>query len=227
MNITGTQIIDAPRLAVWHALNDSDVLKHCLPGCESVERISPEEFRIVMLAAVGPLRARFNGMLRMTEADAPKSCVMIFEGQGGAMGFGKGTSSVTLNEAAAGTELFYSATAQIGGKLAQVGSRLIDSVARKMSDDFFSEFRRHFAAPDVPAVTEAPAVTGAPGEAAPTPNLSINPPAAADGPRVAPRHGGSAAPAPRANLVPASWLAYAVTLGAAIAIAAVRLVHQG
>jgi carbon monoxide dehydrogenase subunit G len=225
MNITGTQTIDAPRLAVWHALNDSEVLQRCLPGCESVERISSEEFRIVMLAAVGPLRARFNGMLRMTEADAPKSCVMIFEGQGGAMGFGKGTSSVTLHEAAGGTELVYSATAQIGGKLAQVGSRLIDSVARKMSDDFFTEFRMQFAVPEVPPVTEAPGEAA--NETAREPALSgpITSPAAADGPRVASRRTGIAAPEPRANLVPGSWLAVAVTLGAAIAIAAMRLVH--
>lgn len=221
MDINGTQAIDAPRLAVWHALNDSDVLKRCLPGCELVERVSPEEFRIVMLAAIGPLRARFKGKLCMTEADAPKSCVMTFEGQGGAVGYGKGRSSVVLHEAGTGTELVYSATAQIGGKLAQVGSRLIDSVARKMSDEFFSEFRRQFAVPEAQTVVET-ASTAAGGTAL---NDAINPPVGAEAACfVAPR-GDNAVAEPRANLVPGSWLVVAVLLGAGIAIAAVQLVR--
>lgn len=158
MKITGTQIIPAAREVVWNALNSPDVLKLCLPGCESVERTSEEEFRVVVVAAIGPLRARFNGKLRLTEVVLNESCVLVFEGQGGSIGFGKGSSSVTLRETPDGTELDYSAQAQVGGKLAQVGSRLIDSVAKKMADDFFKAFRKQLA-PDEIADRAAAQVT--------------------------------------------------------------------
>jgi carbon monoxide dehydrogenase subunit G len=152
MEITGTQTIAAPRQRVWDALNDPDILKRSLPGCESVERTSSEEFKVIMAAAIGPLRARFNGLLRMSDIQAPESCTMVFEGQGGAVGFGKGNSSVKLTEANGQTELTYTAEAQVGGKLAQVGSRLIDSVARKMANDFFTAFKTQLAG--VPAAAK-------------------------------------------------------------------------
>src|SRR4051812_21997945 len=117
MEINGSQNIGAPRQQVWDALNDPVILKACLPGCESVERVSAEEFRVIMAAAIGPLRARFNGKLHMTEAKPPESCLMTFEGQGGVVGFGKGSSSVSLAETADGTTLSYTANAQVGGKL--------------------------------------------------------------------------------------------------------------
>ena len=141
MEILGQQIISAPRQKVWDALNDPVVLKASLPGCESVERVSPEEFRVIIKTAIGPLKARFQGSLKIAEASPPESCIMQFEGQGGAVGFGKGTSTVKLKDVPEGTELSYEAKAQIGGKLAQVGSRLIDSVAKKMADDFFKAFQ--------------------------------------------------------------------------------------
>jgi carbon monoxide dehydrogenase subunit G len=241
MEITGTQTIDAPPLQVWNALNDPDVLKRCLPGCESVERTSPDEFRILIVAAIGPLRARFTGTLRMTEAHVPSSCVMVFEGQGGPAGFGKGSASVRLNEAGTGTELAYSATAQIGGKLAQVGSRLIDSVARKMSDDFFTAFREQFApAPEAPlAAPVAPerqgtqagieAATVAPASAtasvpapapAPVAAAAVAAPAAAAAPQAA-----AAAARSGTHVVPGWWLAIAVLLGAASALMGAGLGH--
>lgn len=160
MQITGTQSIAATRDQVWSALNDPAILKGCLPGCESVERVTPELFRVVVVSAIGPLRARFNGNLQLTQARPPQSCVMVFEGQGGAVGFGKGQATVELDEVGNMTELRYSAQAQVGGKLAQIGSRLIDSVARKMSDDFFEAFRKLVApTPSVPAfVAAAPAI---------------------------------------------------------------------
>jgi carbon monoxide dehydrogenase subunit G len=148
MEINGTQVIPASRMEVWNALNDPTILKQCLPGCESVEQSGEGAFRVVVATAIGPLRARFTGTLRMTEANPPQSCVMVFEGQGGAVGFGKGSTTVALSETSGGTELTYSAQAQVGGKLAQVGSRLIDGVAKKMSDDFFKAFRKQLA-PDV------------------------------------------------------------------------------
>ena len=158
MQITGTQSIAAPRDQVWSALNDPDILKGCLPGCESVERVTPELFRVVVVSAIGPLRAKFNGNLRLTQARPPESCVMVFEGQGGAVGFGKGQATVELDEVGNTTELRYSAQAQVGGKLAQIGSRLIDSVARKMSDDFFEAFRKLVA----PTLSAPVAVEAAP-----------------------------------------------------------------
>ena len=229
MDINGTQAIAAPRQAVWDALNDPAVLKACLPGCESVERVSPEEFKVVMAASIGPLRARFNGTLRMSDVVAPQSCTMAFEGQGGAIGFGKGTSAVTLTETAEGTELGYTAQAQIGGKLAQVGSRLIDSVARKMADDFFTAFRKQLAPPAsapaaVPAAVPAAAAQAAAG-AMPAASALPAGPAGDSAPRAAVH---PAAPAPAAmpsaaTLVPGWWLAVAAVLGAAIALAGVVL----
>lgn len=212
MEITGTQFIAAPRAEVWSALNDPAVLRKCLPGCESVERSAADEFKVIVVSAIGPLRARFNGMLRLTEVQAPSSCVMVFEGQGGAVGFGKGSSAVTLQEKDGRTELSYSAQAQVGGKLAQVGSRLIDSVARKMSDDFFKAFHRQFEAPE--AAAEASSRAAPAGASVP-------------GPVVAP--GGAGAPGQPRNVrgpgvqVPAWWLAVAVVLGAAVALAATLL----
>jgi len=141
MDINGLQHIAAPRERVWDALNDPDVLQRCVPGCESVEKLPDGAFRIVVAMAIGPLRARFNGLLTMADAQPPQSCAIVFEGQGGPVGFGKGTTTVVLDETAAGTELRYDAAVQIGGKLAQVGSRLIDGVAKKLSDAFFNALR--------------------------------------------------------------------------------------
>lgn len=155
MEINGTQVINADRQIVWDALNDPAILRQCLPGCESVEKTSDTEFKVVVATAIGPLRARFNGTLRMEQAEPPKSCVMVFEGQGGAVGFGKGSTTVALSETAGGTELAYSANAQVGGKLAQVGSRLIDNVAKKLSDDFFKAFKKRLGAEPV-VVADAP-----------------------------------------------------------------------
>jgi carbon monoxide dehydrogenase subunit G len=214
MEITGTQLIAAPRADVWNALNDPAVLRKCLPGCESVERSATDEFKVIVVSAIGPLKARFNGILRLTEVEAPSSCVMVFEGQGGAVGFGKGSSSVALNEKDGGTQLTYSAKAQVGGKLAQVGSRLIDSVARKMSDDFFKAFHRQFAEPE-PA-NEALAIRVSVATSTTSPAASSPDVHSPDRHDVA-GHAGT--------LVPGWWLAMAAVLGAAAAIAGALLVH--
>jgi carbon monoxide dehydrogenase subunit G len=227
MEINGSQSIGAPRQQVWDALNDPHVLKLCLPGCESVERVSPEEFRVIMAAAIGPLRARFNGKLQMTESRPPESCLMTFEGQGGVVGFGKGSSSVSLAETADGTTLSYTANAQVGGKLAQVGSRLIDNVARKMAEDFFSALRRQLVpaeVPDEPAaeVLVVPAVDSSAGA---LPPADAGSPAAHAGTTTAVQR--PAAPVTRepqgapVALVPAWWLAIAVVLGAVVSLAGV------
>jgi carbon monoxide dehydrogenase subunit G len=142
MEMTGEQLIPLPQAEVWRALNDPEVLKACIPGCESIERVSDTEFRVVITAAVGPVKARFTGKLVLTDLDPPNSYSLSFEGSGGAAGFGKGSAHVSLKPEGEGTRLIYTAKASIGGKLAQVGSRLIDGVARKMADDFFTAFNR-------------------------------------------------------------------------------------
>lgn len=211
MEILGQQIIAAPRQRVWDALNDPDTLKACLPGCELVERVSPEEFRVIIKTAIGPLKARFQGSLKITEAQEPASCVMQFEGQGGAVGFGKGNASVVLKEVAEGTELSYEAKAQIGGKLAQVGSRLIDSVAKKMADDFFKAFQNELS-PQEKVNTTAIETSQTPGpqsstSTAPSPLES------------------SSANASASGMVPAWWLFPAALLGAALMLAGAHWMH--
>lgn len=145
MEMTSEQHISAARDAVWRALNDPEILKRCIPGCESIEREGPDQYRIVMLAAVGPVKARFNGKLAIRDAMPPNGYALAFEGSGGVAGFGKGTATVTLADAEDGTLLSYAASAQVSGKLAQVGSRLIDGVARKLAAEFFTRFNTCFA----------------------------------------------------------------------------------
>ncbi len=220
MEIIGTQSIPAPRATVWAALNDPEILKKCLPGCESVERTAQDEFKVVVVTSIGPLRARFNGVLRLTEVNAPVSCVMVFEGQGGAVGFGKGSSAVTLSETPDGTDLAYNAQAHVGGKLAQVGSRLIESVAKKMTDDFFKAFRKQLA-PDavvdaVAAATASPAKTSAGAAAS---NVS-----ASAGISTSASSNANRNPDPR-PMVPAWWLALAAIIGSAATIAGALLLR--
>lgn len=146
MEVSGEEHIRAPQQAVWDALNDPDVLKACIAGCEAVEKTSATEFRMAMNAAVGPVKARFTGKLAISHADPPNTYILTFEGTGGAAGFGKGSASVSLAPVEGGTSLKYVATAQVGGKIAQVGSRLIDGVAKKMAEDFFNRFSARFPA---------------------------------------------------------------------------------
>ena len=157
MEITGEQLIPVPQAEVWRGLNDPEVLKACIAGCEAIERVSDTEYRVVMVAAVGPVKAKFNGKLVLSDLNPPNSYSLSFEGSGGAAGFGKGSAQVSLKTEGAGTRLTYSAKASVGGKLAQVGSRLIDGVARKMADDFFTAFNEKLAPTVKAAGAEAPA----------------------------------------------------------------------
>jgi uncharacterized protein len=234
MEIIGTQTIPAPRATVWAALNDPEVLKKCLPGCESVERTAEDEFKVVVVTSIGPLRARFNGVLRLTEVNAPVSCVMVFEGQGGAVGFGKGSSAVTLSETPEGTSLAYNAQAHVGGKLAQVGSRLIESVAKKMTDDFFKAFRKQLApdaVPDAAAEGGAAAVGGALGGAV---SASSSTGAAASAGSVSSNASVSTSTSSNMHqnsktdqrpMVPAWWLALAAIIGSTATIAGALLLR--
>ena len=141
MELTGERLIPAPREATWAALNDPEVLKACIAGCESLERSGDDGFVALVALRVGPVSAKFRGNLRMSNVQAPTSYTIHFDGQGGVAGFGKGEADVKLAaEGAAQTRLSYAARVQVGGKMAQVGSRLIDAAAGKMTADFFDAF---------------------------------------------------------------------------------------
>jgi len=161
MEMTGEQLIPLPQPRVWEALNDPEVLKACIPGCDSIERVSDNEYRVAMTAAVGPVKAKFAGKLLLSDLNPPNSYRLAFEGSGGPAGFGKGGAQVRLAPEGAGTKLAYTANAQVGGKLAQVGSRLIDGVARKMADEFFQRFNDKVAGPAPALAAEGAVMTAA------------------------------------------------------------------
>jgi len=163
MEMTGEQMIPAAQAEVWRGLNDPEVLKACISGCESIEKLTDTEYAIVTTAAIGPVKAKFRGKLLLADLDPPNSYSLSFDGQGGAAGFGKGSAKVSLATVAAGTRLSYTVKAQVGGKLAQIGSRLIDGVAKKLADDFFCAFNQKIAGP-APAAAE-PSAEAPPGAA--------------------------------------------------------------
>lgn len=152
MEMSSTRVVAAPPATVWAALNDPEVLKACIPGCETFERVSDTEWRAVVAAKVGPVSARFTGRMQLADLDPPNGYTLKFEGQGGAAGFANGEAKVGLSPAdGRATSLAYTAKAQIGGKLAQIGSRLVDGAAAKMADEFFERFAARVA---TPAATE-------------------------------------------------------------------------
>jgi carbon monoxide dehydrogenase subunit G len=158
MELQGERFIPASVETTWDALNDPQVLKACIAGCESLERTGDDAFTALVAVKVGPVSARFKGNLKMTNVQAPNRYTINFDGQGGIAGFGKGSADVVLTpEADAQTKLAYAARAQVGGKLAQVGSRLIDAAAAKIADDFFKAFEARLQAQAAPAEIAAPA----------------------------------------------------------------------
>ncbi len=140
MDMTGEYSISASREKVWEALNDPDVLKASVPGCETLEKVSDTEFTATVMAKVGPVRAKFNGRVTLSDIDPPNGYTISGEGQGGAAGFGKGGAKVSLTTENGETMLRYEANASVGGKMAQIGSRVVEGVAKKMADEFFSTF---------------------------------------------------------------------------------------
>src|SRR6188508_2299518 len=146
MEMKGEQLIPAPQQAVWDALNDPAMLKACVPGCDSIEPTGPNEYQVLMVARVGPVSAKFKGKLTLSDIKPPQSYSIAFEGQGGAAGFAKGGAQVRLSPEGSGTRLAYDVKASVGGKLAQIGSRLIDAAAKKVADDFFRNFNDKVAA---------------------------------------------------------------------------------
>ncbi|MBN8493432.1 MAG: carbon monoxide dehydrogenase subunit G [Burkholderiales bacterium] len=151
MELHGERLIPAPLDTTWAALNDPETLKACITGCESLERTGDDSFAAVVAVKVGPVSARFKGNLKLSNVQAPHSYTINFDGQGGVAGFGKGSADVNLADEGGQTRLKYLAKAQVGGKMAQVGSRLIDAAAGKVAEDFFKAFEAQLAPPAPPA----------------------------------------------------------------------------
>jgi carbon monoxide dehydrogenase subunit G len=159
MDMTGTQRIEAPREKVYAALNDIDVLKQCIPGCETIEKLSDTQMRATVTLRVGPVKASFIGMVTLSDLDPPNGYTITGEGSGGGAGFATGGAKVSLDVDGDATILNYTAKADIGGKLAQLGGRLIDSTAKKLAGDFFEKFGSIVGKPA--AAAEAQAAAGA------------------------------------------------------------------
>jgi len=142
MEMKGEQLIPAPQQAVWNGLNDPEVLRACVPGCESITPNGDNEYQVLMVARVGPVSAKFKGKLTLSDIQPPNSYSISFEGQGGAAGFAKGGAQVRLSPQGESTRLAYDVKASVGGKLAQIGSRLVDAAAKKVAGDFFRNFNQ-------------------------------------------------------------------------------------
>ncbi|WP_321785676.1 carbon monoxide dehydrogenase subunit G [Paraburkholderia sp. J94] len=169
MELTETHSLPVPQQRAWEALNDTAILKACIPGCESIEADGENAYAVALTAAVGPVKARFKGRMQLADIDAPRSYTIQFEGQGGAAGFGKGDARVTLEPAGDdATTLSYTASAQVGGKLAQIGSRLVDGAARKIAAEFFKRFGEQLGGNASGDANAQANESAAPGEAANT-----------------------------------------------------------
>ena len=176
MDMTGEFRIPAPRQKVWEALNDPAILQKCIPGCEEVQKLSDTEMQAKVTAKVGPVKARFGGKVTLSDLDPPNGYRITGEGSGGGAGFAKGGATVRLaDDGSAATKLTYTVEAHVGGKLAQIGSRLIDATARKMAEDFFRTFSEVVGGAPAAAAAAEPAAAP-PLEAAaaqpPSPRLS-------------------------------------------------------
>jgi carbon monoxide dehydrogenase subunit G len=145
MEMTGEERIPASQGDTWAALNDPVILKACVPGCDAIDRLAENEYQVLMVARIGPVSAKFKGKLALSDLKPPHSYAIAFEGQGGAAGFGKGSAQVQLAPDGEGTRLSYQVKASVGGKLAQIGSRLVDAAARKVAQDFFAAFNEKVA----------------------------------------------------------------------------------
>ena len=163
MEMTSTRSVPAPVPTVWAALNDPAVLKVCIPGCDVIEPDGENAYRIALAARIGPVAAKFTGRMQLADIDPPNGYTLSFEGQGGAAGFAKGDAKVSLvpAENGAATMLSYTVNAQVGGKIAQIGSRLVDGAAQKLADDFFERFSEAVAAQaGLAPAARAPTVAG-------------------------------------------------------------------
>ena len=213
MEMQGEELINAPREKVWDALNDPEILKQAIPGCEEVVKDSDTSFAAKVKVKVGPVKATFKGAVSLSNIDAPNGYTITGEGKGGAAGFGKGGADVKLEEAPNGATLLkYDVNASVGGKMAQIGSRLIDSTAKKLAGEFFSKFNElvsDSAAAEAP-VEAAEAATDTVAEEAAAPVEPTPAPTASEEPKP------EKAPAPSA-----SWMRPTVLIPVALAVAAI------
>lgn len=158
MDMQGTRQLSVSQQQAWDALNDPDVLRACIPGCESIAATAPNAYALVNAFKIGPVAAKFRGSITLTDIEAPSRYTLNFDGNGGAAGFGKGSARVTLTPGAGGCELAYTANATVGGKIAQVGQRLVDGVAKSMAERFFQRFeeemQKRYPSPATPTTTE-------------------------------------------------------------------------
>jgi len=146
MEMSGEERIPASQADTWAALNDPEMLKACVPGCEAIDRTAENEYQVLMVARIGPVSAKFKGKLTLSDINPPQSYSISFEGQGGAAGFAKGGAQVRLSPEGENTKLSYDVKANVGGKLAQIGSRLVDAAAKKVANDFFKNFNQKVSA---------------------------------------------------------------------------------
>jgi carbon monoxide dehydrogenase subunit G len=163
MQMSGEQRIEAPRERVWAALNDPEVLRQCIPGCQSLEKESDERMKAVVEIKIGPIGAKFAGAVTLSEIKPPESYTITGQGQGGTVGSARGGARVRLAEAGGATVLSYAVEAEVGGRLAQLGGPIIDATAKQLSAKFFREFARVVEGPQAaaaPAAVAAPAETG-------------------------------------------------------------------
>jgi uncharacterized protein len=195
MEMTGEFRIPAPREHVWQALNDPEILKQAIPGCQTIEKLSDTEFTAKVVAKVGPVKATFNGKVTLSDLDPPQGYTITGEGTGGVAGFARGSAQVKLDDDGAATVLHYEVQAHVGGKLAQIGSRLIDGTSRKMAEDFFTRF----AATVAPEQAGSAQANGAAGETSPVARVAVAP-AAREGDTA------QAAGATAGRLPPAVWV---------------------
>jgi hypothetical protein len=216
MDMTGEYRIPAPRQRVWEALNDPEVLKAAIPGCDELVKKSDTELEAKVTAKVGPVSAKFGGAVTLGDLNPPESYTISGQGSGGAAGFAKGGATVVLTEDGSDTILRYEAKAEVGGKLAQIGSRLIQGTAKKMADEFFGKFSRivaeRSAAETATAPTAEPAMATPAAAAPPAAPAAPSAPAAATPPKPAAEP--PPAPSPRGGLVqsPLVWLGGVILL---------------
>jgi hypothetical protein len=206
MKMTGEQRIAASRQQVWDALNDPEILKRCIPGCQSLEKESAERMKATVAIKVGPIGARFTGAVTLSDLDPPNGYLITGEGQGGAAGFAKGGAKVRLADDAGGTLLNYEVDAQVGGRLAQLGGAVIDATAKQLAGAFFKKFGEAVAAPAsqaaaAPAAAAAPVAPAGPPAASPSPLADVPPTVAP-----APQHLATPVAPPRPQGPPMAWI---------------------
>jgi carbon monoxide dehydrogenase subunit G len=208
MQMTGQRVLPVPPQQAWNALNDPEMLKACIPGCESIVETEADHFDVLMAARIGPVAAKFKGKLTRSDVMEPHSYKIAFDGQGGVAGFGKGSATVTLTPVEGGTQLDYDVSAQVGGKIAQIGSRLVDAAAAKIADEFFGAFESKLTeqAASAAAAATAAALAAAAQTAAAEPTAAPGPAPAQAAPSAAtqPSMPGTASPASGASATPAS-----------------------